>query len=181
MEGNGPGSGDPKLVGLICASERAVAMDRVVTDILGARPNDVPILRYAKEAGVEGAEPVKIEVVGEEPRNVRIEGFRFPPLESASFTANLPGFIDTRVRRALTTRPHVANKTCTLCGACVEVCPAGVMEKSKKISIDYDRCIRCYCCQEICPERAISVRGGWLKRVFDSRFWQTHLRRRDVV
>ncbi|MBE7415190.1 MAG: 4Fe-4S binding protein [Deltaproteobacteria bacterium] len=54
---------------------------------------------------------------------------------------------------------------CTLCGICVGVCPAGVMEKTSRIEIEYDRCIRCYCCQELCPEGAISPRDGWLKRL----------------
>jgi uncharacterized protein (DUF362 family)/NAD-dependent dihydropyrimidine dehydrogenase PreA subunit len=171
MEGNGPGSGDPRALGLLFASGNAVAMDRVVTELLGARCDDSPILRRAREVGLFGAEEPRIEVFGEKPQNVRVHGFRFPPLASTNFTANLPYFIDRRIRRAFTSRPHITTKNCTVCGVCVDVCPAGVMEKGAQIIIDYDKCIRCYCCQEICPEGAISVKQGWLKRVLVHGGW----------
>jgi uncharacterized protein (DUF362 family)/Pyruvate/2-oxoacid:ferredoxin oxidoreductase delta subunit len=171
MEGNGPGSGDPKALGLLFASRDAVAMDRVVTEILGARYNDSPVLRCAREVGLLGAELARIDVVGEEVRNVRVSGFRFPPLVSTNFTANLPYFIDRRIRSALTSRPYITTKKCTVCGVCVDVCPAGVMDKGTQIMIDYDNCIMCFCCQETCPEMAISVRQGWLKKVLVHLGW----------
>jgi formate hydrogenlyase subunit 6/NADH:ubiquinone oxidoreductase subunit I len=39
------------------------------------------------------------------------------------------------------------------------------MEKTDRININYDSCIRCYCCQEMCPPGAISSRDGWIKWV----------------
>ncbi len=165
MEGNGPGSGDPRPLGLVFASGDAVAMDRVITDVLGARPDDSPILKRARELDLAGTRKEQIEVLGEEVRGVMVSDFRFPPLIGTNFTANLPYFIDRRVRRALTSRPHISVKKCTGCDVCVHICPAGVMESGDRITIDYDKCIRCYCCQETCPEGAISVRQGWLKRV----------------
>jgi uncharacterized protein (DUF362 family)/Pyruvate/2-oxoacid:ferredoxin oxidoreductase delta subunit len=171
MEGNGPGSGDPKALGLLFASRDAVAMDRVVTEVLGARCDDSPVLGRARVIGLLGAELERIEVVGEEVRNVRVRGFRFPPLVSTNFTANLPSFIDRRIRRTLTSRPYITTKKCTVCSVCVDVCPAGVMDKGTQIMIDYDNCIRCFCCQEICPEMAISVKEGWLKKVLAHLSW----------
>jgi uncharacterized protein (DUF362 family)/Pyruvate/2-oxoacid:ferredoxin oxidoreductase delta subunit len=165
MEGNGPGSGDPKALGLLFASGDALAMDRVAAEVLGARCDDLPILRRAREVGIYGAEPARIEVVGEKPQDVRVRGFRFPPLANINFTANLPYFIDRRIRRALTVRPRISTKKCTVCGACVDVCQTGAMEVGGQIIIDCDKCIRCFCCQEICPEMAISVKQGWLKRI----------------
>ncbi len=167
MEGNGPGSGDPRRLGLVFASRDAVAMDLIITEVLGARREHSPVLKRASEMGLEGAEKEGVVVVGEEIRGVRVSGFRFPPLVSTNFTANLPYFIDRRIRRAFTSRPHITDLRCNCCESCVDICPAGVMEKNEKINIDYDRCIRCFCCQEICPEGAISVKQGWLKSVLD--------------
>lgn len=165
MEGNGPGSGDPRPLGLVFAGADPVALDAVAASVVGARADDVPLLRAASELGLEGASVDSIDVLGEPVEAVRVEGFRFPPLVSTNFTGSLPAFLDGPLRKALTARPHIEDNRCTLCGVCVDVCPAGVMKKAGRIEIDYDRCIRCYCCQEMCPERAISSRDGWLKRL----------------
>lgn len=165
MEGNGPGSGDPRHLGLIFAAENPVALDAVASAVVGASAHDVPLLMAAKEAGLSEAEAANNLVLGENIESVRVRGFKFPPLSSTNFTERLPWFIDRPLRKALTARPHIENKKCTLCGVCVAVCPAGVMEKTGRIEITYDRCIRCYCCQEMCPEGAISAKEGWLKRL----------------
>jgi uncharacterized protein (DUF362 family)/Pyruvate/2-oxoacid:ferredoxin oxidoreductase delta subunit len=165
MEGNGPGSGDPRHLGLIFASENPVALDAVASAVVGASTDDVPLLKAAKEAGLSEAEAKNNLVLGERIEDVLVRGFKFPPLSSTNFTDRLPWFIDRPLRKALTARPHIEDGKCTLCGVCVGVCPAGVMEKTGRIQITYDRCIRCYCCQEMCPEGAISAKDGWLKRL----------------
>lgn len=165
MEGNGPGSGDPRHVGLIFASESPVALDAAAAAVVGASVDDAPLLKAARMMGLPGSEFSDIRVLGEPVESVRVTGFRFPPPGSTNFTEGLPKFIDRPLRKALTSRPHIEGGKCTLCGVCVSVCPAGVMENSGSIRIAYDSCIRCYCCQEMCPEGAISVREGWLKRL----------------
>ena len=165
MEGNGPGSGDPRLIGLVFAAPNAIAMDTVVTEVLGAKPEDLPILKTARMRGIKEAEMANIETLGEEMRDIRVKGFRFPPLAGLNFAAALPYFVDKRLRKALTSRPHVDHRACTLCNVCVEVCPPEIMRKTGRIEIDYSKCIRCYCCQEMCPHGAISSREGWLKRI----------------
>jgi uncharacterized protein (DUF362 family)/NAD-dependent dihydropyrimidine dehydrogenase PreA subunit len=165
MEGNGPGSGDPRALGLIFASGSAVAMDAVITEILGARARDVPILRTALEWGIPEADFSEVELLGLGIEDMRVTGFDFPPQLHVNFAAKLPYFIDRRLRKTLTSRPHVDRAACTLCGICVEVCPAEVMTKTDRITINYDSCIRCYCCQEMCPEGAIASREGLVKRL----------------
>ncbi|MBW7957547.1 MAG: DUF362 domain-containing protein [Deltaproteobacteria bacterium] len=164
MQGNGPGSGEPRELGLVFAGTDCVKMDSTAASILGASWRDVPILKAASKRGLE-CRPEKVTVAGEDPARLRIRDFVFPPQSNVNFAANFPGFLDRSLRKALTSRPHVDDKDCTLCGICVGVCPAGVMEKTSRIEIEYDRCIRCYCCQELCPEGAISPRDGWLKRL----------------
>lgn len=165
MEGNGPGAGDPRQLGILAASPDPVALDTVITDILGAKSNDVPILKAAGARGMGSAALRNIETAGDDTGDLLVHGFRFPPLSHTNFAAMLPYFIDKRLRKALTARPHVTHDDCTLCGICVSVCPPEVMKKTSRIEIDYDRCIRCYCCQEMCPEGAIAPRSGWLKRM----------------
>lgn len=164
MEGNGPGAGDPRKIGLVFASADAVALDTVATIVLGADPHDLPLLKAASLRGLK-TDIDGIEVLGEAVSSVAVHGFKLPPLVSLNFADRLPYFLDKRLRRALTSRPSVERKMCTLCNICVQVCPAEVMSKTDRIAIDYDRCIRCYCCQEMCPEGAISPVDGWLKRI----------------
>ncbi len=165
MEGNGPGSGDPVRLGLILAAKNSIAMDRVIAEIVGARWHDVPLLREAARQGRGPVDLSDIKVSGEDIEDVRAQRFKLPPLATTNFAERFPDFIEKRLRKALTTRPHIDTQTCTLCGMCVDICPAGVMEKGKKINIDYSGCIRCYCCQEVCPDSAISMKEGWLKRI----------------
>lgn len=165
MEGNGPGNGDPREIGLVIASGDCIALDTAVTGLLGANPKSLPILKAALKRGIREASIENIELAGERMADIRVRDFRFPPLSSTNFTERLPYFLDRRLRKALTSRPRINNSSCTLCAVCVNVCPAEVMEKKGNIEINYDKCIRCYCCQEMCPEGAISPRDGWLKKL----------------
>ncbi|MBI5970642.1 MAG: DUF362 domain-containing protein [Deltaproteobacteria bacterium] len=165
MEGNGPGNGTPRHLGFIMASADAVALDTVAAACVGADPMDVPLLKAAGLRGIKGVELEEVTVLGDAVTQVRVAGFRFPPLVSVNFTAKLPYFIDRGLRKALTSRPSIDKKQCTLCNICVAVCPPAIMKKTAKIEINYDTCIRCYCCQEVCPHGAITPVEGWLKRL----------------
>ncbi|MDO8426569.1 MAG: DUF362 domain-containing protein [Deltaproteobacteria bacterium] len=165
MEGNGPGSGTPRHTNLIFSGADCISLDTVIAEALGAKPESIPILKAARLRGMKGALLKNIEVVGEKIEEIRVKDFVFPPLLSVNFASSLPCFIDKRIRKALTSRPHVREEDCNLCSICVEVCPADVMEKTGRIIIDYDRCIRCYCCQEMCPKGAIAPKEGWLKKI----------------
>ena len=60
-------------------------------------------------------------------------------------------------------QPTVAEDTCHLCGACVEVCPVGVLSRQgNRICIDRNRyfgCIGCSQCAMVCPTGSITVTG----------------------
>ncbi len=164
MQGNGPGSGgDPRRLGLLFASADCIALDRIITETLGAKANDLFTTKVAKEDETGVTDIDKINVLGEKIKDVRISDFKFPPMIGAEF--KLPFSLHSYMRKPLTARPEVNNKDCTLCNMCVDICPPGIMTKTDKINIDYDKCIRCFCCLEICPEGAISVKNGWLKRL----------------
>lgn len=48
---------------------------------------------------------------------------------------------------------------CVNCGACIAVCPAGVIsfDRDRQIRLDKDKCHRCGICIEVCPRRALSI------------------------
>lgn len=163
MEGNGPANGAPRRLGLVLASTDAIALDAVSADILGAATEALPLQKAAGMRGIKEASIANVEAVGLELKKIRVRDFRFPPSMHVNFAAYLPYSLDKALRKALTSRPHIDKKICTLCSVCVEVCPPDVMKKTDRIHIDYDKCIRCYCCQEGCPHGAIAPKAGWLK------------------
>jgi nitroreductase/NAD-dependent dihydropyrimidine dehydrogenase PreA subunit len=59
--------------------------------------------------------------------------------------------------------PAVDRSTCTVCGACAEVCPTNVLiDGGTEIRIDRSRgfgCIACAQCMMVCPSDSIVVRG----------------------
>ena len=51
-------------------------------------------------------------------------------------------------------------KECIDCGACISICPTGVLSLDKetfKLRFDYEKCIVCGNCAEACPLQAIKV------------------------
>jgi uncharacterized protein (DUF362 family)/ferredoxin len=169
MDGNGPGSGDPILLGLILASQDALSIDLVVCDLLGIPRKSIPTNQVALEDG-RGGEP--IEVLGESIEALKISGFKLPP--PSSVTWYLPGFMRKALKNALTSKPWIDDQLCEECGRCVEICPAKALRKTGEgLAFDYGECIRCFCCQEVCSSGAISIRQGWALRL-KSKFQNPH-------
>ncbi len=164
MEGNGPGSGDPREIGLIMAGQDPVAIDAVSGAIIGADPRLLYIMRAAAEAGIGETRVEHICVLGEFLDAVRVKGFRLPPQEHLEW--RLPEWARRLLKDALTTRPVINHEQCVRCGVCQGHCPqSAIRDSGTRLSIDYRICIRCFCCQEFCPRGAISVGRGWALRI----------------
>ncbi|MDP6625350.1 MAG: DUF362 domain-containing protein [Nitrospinota bacterium] len=162
MEGNGPGSGTPKAIGLILASGDAVAMDRIICEIIGAEPEKLFILSAARELGYGNTELKSIDVKGENIESIRIDSFKFPSLTSAEFG---PPFLRKLIKDLVNSKPKEDIKQCTLCNFCIDVCPPKIIRKKiNRLNFNYDDCIRCYCCIEVCPEGAMKVKQGLITR-----------------
>lgn len=164
MEGNGPGSGDPRTMGLIIAGEDTVALDVVSGVVVGVSPPQLPVIRAARAAGLGESCIDRISVLGEKIDDIKVADFRMPPSTNTEWP--MYEWARRMMKHALTTRPVINQALCVLCGVCKNDCPrSAISERNGVLTIDYRNCIRCFCCQEFCPKGAIAVGKGWLLRL----------------
>lgn len=55
---------------------------------------------------------------------------------------------------------------CTMCAACVAICPTGALEQlpeEHRLRFDSTRCAGCAVCAEFCRQGAIQVKTGWFR------------------
>lgn len=159
LEGDGPGTGGrPRHLGVLLGSRSAPALDEAVCRMLGLEPSALPTCKVAR--GLDLTEAYTLE--GDLPE---FRDFAIPREERLVFG---PGFLKGFLRRHLTIRPQCEDEACRLCAECVTMCPAGALDLDKrKLSFDYDRCIRCYCCLEVCPHGALKRRKPLLRRIVE--------------
>ena len=168
MEGNGPGSGDPRDTGLVIAGRDPVAVDAVVGAVVGVSADRLPVIRAAAALGYGETSLIAIPLHGETIADVRVKGFRLPPQDHLEWT--IPEWAQRRLKDALTTRPVIDHHRCVHCGICRNDCPQqAITEDARNLRIDYRNCIRCFCCQEFCPQGAITVARGWALKLVGSR------------
>lgn len=153
MEGNGPASPDLRDIGLILASDNAVAMDAVIATMMGCDPARLRALQKAKDVGLGEYDIKNINVIGD---LVKIPDFKLPPLGGEAIIGNKA--IQEMLASKNELRPKVNHDLCTGCGTCVAQCPVSALEMFKEFpEVDPEICITCFCCQEMCPEKAIQL------------------------
>jgi uncharacterized protein (DUF362 family)/Pyruvate/2-oxoacid:ferredoxin oxidoreductase delta subunit len=167
MEGEGPSGGDPKHIGVLLASEDAVAMDFVASRIIGLNPLDVYTNRAAFDRGLI-SKPEEVNVVGIRLSDIAVKNFKAP---SSDISDKIPPAIANLIKNVVTSKPYLAlPDTCTGCGTCQQNCPAKAISiKEHKPQFDYGKCIRCYCCEELCQELSIKRKNHWIIRPFIKR------------
>lgn len=163
MEGEGPGSGDPKYIGGILASPSAFEADAAATCLVGYEFDEIPILRTGRARGLVAEE---IEILGENLDGMKITDFVKADASDANILKNkVPKPLVKPLSRWLALRPRVEKSVCVGCGICKRTCPVGAISISHgKAGVDPKQCIRCFCCMEFCPEKAIGARHNWLFR-----------------
>ncbi|HYA88333.1 MAG TPA: DUF362 domain-containing protein [Nitrospirota bacterium] len=160
MEGNGPGSGDPRHIGALLAGRDAVSVDAVSARLLGVNVDKLPLLQAARSHGIGETDWNNITLLGDPLESVAVQHFRLPPQTHLEWP--LPEWARSSLKNAFTTRPVVNNNLCIQCGICQGHCPQGAIEeRGKRLEIRYRDCIRCFCCQELCPRGAITIGKGW--------------------
>jgi ferredoxin len=155
MEVNGPASADLRDIGMIMASDNAVAMDSIVAVMMGCEPGRLRFLQKAKEVGLGDYDPKKIEVIG---KLKPIPDFKLPPFGGQVMLQN--DAIQTLIKNRTLMRPQADRNLCTGCGTCIDQCTVSAlsMGDDNLPIVDADTCISCFCCQELCPEKAIALR-----------------------
>lgn len=154
MEGNGPACPDLRDIGLILASDNAVALDSVIARMMGCQPDRLRFLQKAKEVGLGDYDPSTIEIIGE---LKQLADFKLPPLGGESIVDNV--HIQEIIHGRTIVRPQADPDLCTACGSCVDHCTVSALSMVDNLPrVDADTCITCFCCQEVCPEKAITLK-----------------------
>lgn len=164
MEGNGPGSGDPRRLGLVLGCEDPFALDEVCAGLIGC--DAVPTQAAARELGRIPA----YTVTGEDPAAFHIPDFVLPPRRGTLFQMLLPGKAGEALSRvlqsAMAPRPTLTPAKCVGCGKCAAICPAkAITMANHKPKFNRKTCIGCFCCQEFCPKGALEARRTPLARL----------------
>ena len=155
MEGNGPASPYLRDIGIVLASDNAVALDGIIARMMGIDdPGKLRFLQKAKEAGMGDYDLKTIQIIGE---LKQLPGFKLPPFNGEVLLKNesLNAFLQSKTLM----RPKADPELCTGCATCVAQCPASALSMDDHLpQVDPDKCIACFCCQEVCPEKAITLR-----------------------
>ncbi len=145
MEGNGPASPDLRNIGLVLASDNAVALDSVIAAMMGVESGRLRFLQKAKEAGLGNYEINSIEIIGE---LKRLPDFKLPPLGGEAILRNET--MQTLIHSRTLLRPQADPDKCTRCGTCIDHCPVSALSMIDTIpQVDATRCIACFCCHSV--------------------------------
>jgi uncharacterized protein (DUF362 family)/Pyruvate/2-oxoacid:ferredoxin oxidoreductase delta subunit len=168
MEGNGPGSGTPRPLGVLLLSADPVALDAVFCRLVRLEPEFVPTMAPGAESGLGVFAAEAIEIVGDDCRSLSCPDFQVVRLPGVAFDRSFPYYL----KKWITPRPVIDPRRCLRCGICTAVCPLDpkavvppAEDPGRTPAYDYRRCIRCYCCQEMCPHGAIAIRRPVLSRL----------------
>jgi uncharacterized protein (DUF362 family)/ferredoxin len=160
MEGYGPASPETRWVNKILASNDAVALDTVLSGMVGFAVEDVPYLRLARDLGLGETDSNAIEVRGEAGT---IHDYHRPerPEASYSYRAGV-GSGKTSIeyyRQRVSYRPVISAEKCHHrggCTACIDICPSkALFSDDPTPGRDLSRCILCSACKEVCEHDAL--------------------------
>jgi uncharacterized protein (DUF362 family)/Pyruvate/2-oxoacid:ferredoxin oxidoreductase delta subunit len=161
MDGDGPGAGHAREVGLLGFSTDPVALDAVFLRLAGIDPEKIHHVRIAAERGFGKIANRDIEVIG---RADPIKNFKIPGSRKLEFLEGPSVRLVNRVffpNISGHARLSLIRKLCTKCLICTKGCPSSAMGEDKNgyPEIRKDKCIACYCCHELCPESAWKMSG----------------------
>ncbi len=161
MEGPGPNSGYSRHVGYLLGSRDALALDYTAALMMQYDPELLPQFSVARKRSLltfASSEEIRYPLLPVS--DCLIPGFiTIPPEMRRGLLKTAMGFLANRRRiQKKEPKPLFNPDICTLCDACVEICPVSALHNStSQIIVDYRSCIRCYCCHEICPVDAITI------------------------
>jgi len=166
MEGNGPTHGRVRPYGKLVAGRDGLAVDHVLTRLMGVDPAETRLFQRAVERGLFSPETVRA-----------LDGDGNPvPVEAIPNFA-LPNTIGVSIEEQAqllvalgAIRPVVKEDLCTMCGDCAKNCPPQAITLDPFPVIDAGKCISCFCCAELCTEGAMEVPSGEATGLFNRMF-----------
>jgi uncharacterized protein (DUF362 family)/Pyruvate/2-oxoacid:ferredoxin oxidoreductase delta subunit len=166
MEGDGPGSGVQKHLGVLIGSEDGFAADYAALELIGVDYRRVPVMKWAEERQLFN--PDEVEFEGIDIETAKPASFDVPALEKG-IRRKLLAKLGLILGKGFRPKPEILHERCVLCGKCIEVCPPKIISAGddNRISIDYKKCIRCFCCHEFCPEKAVRIKRNAIRRLFE--------------
>lgn len=165
MEGDGPTWGRVRPVGYLLAGANPLAVDWVMSQMMGFPEGAVPLFQMAP--------PPPVEVRGLSLEQVRLPDFLLPSpntledgLEGLSW---LPRRLKEYLGKELLPHPAINQRLCAGCSLCEESCPQEAIHlEDHKAVVDLKLCIRCWCCNEVCPQGAVELSRSRLGRLLAS-------------
>ncbi|MDX2226116.1 MAG: DUF362 domain-containing protein [Verrucomicrobiae bacterium] len=86
MEGMGPGLGDPRPLNVLAGAVDAVALDRVITEIIGFDPSANFLHQAARTMGVGETDFDRIKILGEPVERFKVTDFKHPEMMPIRFS-----------------------------------------------------------------------------------------------
>ena len=166
MEGDGPGSGTPKYLGMLIAGENSHYIDLAVADMMGFDPHSLPVLKRAINRGLVPDRLDESLICGDRNLYRKLDNWQMPRSYRIDFGDKVPRALrwaTPTVEKFLAPKPKIIKNKCIGCGQCRDICPQQTITiKDKKAVIDMKNCIKCFCCHEMCPVKAIDVKRSIL-------------------
>jgi uncharacterized protein (DUF362 family)/Pyruvate/2-oxoacid:ferredoxin oxidoreductase delta subunit len=163
IQGNGPQNKFLYNAGKLLASDNGVALDSVMSRMIGINPESIASIAHARDLGLGPIDESEIEVVGDAGR---LKRFRRPvPSIPQRFAGTWAMAFFPDIGRP---RFDVDEGLCDSCRTCQERCPAGAITVQGRDGpvFDHDGCISCYCCMELCPRTALTLHETARTRIY---------------
>jgi uncharacterized protein (DUF362 family) len=156
LEYNGPTfGGEPRYYGKVVASTDALALDSVMTRMMGLDINEPCVIYAACKRNLGSFTKESIDIDGE---FEVIENFKLPSTykRSSEYREGIEYELYPMFEDRINIKPLRDNEKCVMCKECEKNCPAGALSLEPEFKIN-KKCISCFCCVELCHYGALHV------------------------